>query len=59
MRRTLDDFRVEPAPPKAPPVEDARAQFLGGEQDAALNRRVFGSLLVCAALVGAAVLLVS
>ena len=59
MRRTLNDFRVESAPPKAPPIEDARAHFLGSEQDAALNRRVIGSLLVCAALVAAGVMLVS
>jgi len=61
MRRNLEDYRVARAPKAARPgpLPETRANFLGTQQDSALNRRVIGSLLVCAALVGASLVLVS
>ena len=60
MRRDLEDYRAATTPAAAAPIPDVdtRAQFLGGNQDAALTWRVIGSLSVCVVLVGTALLLI-
>ena len=61
MRRNIEHYRPSPAPIGAGAATDEkpRAHFLGTQQDAALNRRVIGSLFASALLLGASLFLVS
>ena len=61
MRRSLEDYRPDSAPSAARPAPDEkpRANFLGTQQEAALNRRMLGGLFASAVLIGASLFLVS